>query len=592
MRILSLLLGAIATLSAADPLVSFDLDLTNRSDDSFHVVCTINTPPSGPVVFHMAATVPGTYEVQNWGKAVLAFNAYASDGSELAVEHSDTNTWSIAEGARLARLVYRVDDSLDSDAVSTWAMADTDFSDDGATIQPFGVFGWFDHLREAQYQATYRLPSGWTMASALDLVPVEGGMQSVATDFDTFVDAPLLAGALDSTMVTIGGCEVVIARSSPLGELSPMTSAILRREIEPILKATETFLGHLPAKRYAFLMRGADRSLEQCGALEHLTSSFYYMPDITPASEIAHMAAHEFFHIVTPLNIRSEIIAHFNFATPTPSQHLWLYEGVTEYCAHLISVRGGLIDEITFANRLRSKFSEAAPHQWDLPLTELSLGCYGEHHPEYVNIYAKGALVACAFDLALRRQRPEHGLRELLLDLLANYSAKKPFSEDTFLADLVARTSPDIQDFIDRHIRGGEMPDYAELFALVGYEFVADGGPWINTRWPTLIPLDDGGIGLWADTGMPLPRGFTAADRVIAVDGSAVASTHLPALAKNAAALQDRDIVTFTVHRLDGDHEIKLRAKAGNDQGPYRLRSLPVLTAEQFARRRAWLLTN
>ena len=39
---------------------------------------------------------------------------------------------------------------------------------------------------------------------------------------------------------------------------------------------------------------------------------------------VTDMAAHEFFHIVTPLNIHSEIIEHFNFATPTPSQHLWL----------------------------------------------------------------------------------------------------------------------------------------------------------------------------------------------------------------------------------------------------------------------------
>ena len=54
------------------------------------------------------------------------------------------------------------------------------------------------------------------------------------------------------------------------------------------------------------------------------------------------IAAHEFFHIVTPLNIHSEIIEHFNFVTPVPSQHLWLYEGTTEWAAHAMQLRAGL----------------------------------------------------------------------------------------------------------------------------------------------------------------------------------------------------------------------------------------------------------
>ena len=54
---------------------------------------------------------------------------------------------------------------------------------------------------------------------------------------------------------------------------------------------------------------------------------------------VTDIAAHEFFHIVTPLNIHSEIIEHFNFVTPVPSQHLWLYEGTTEWAAHAMQFR-------------------------------------------------------------------------------------------------------------------------------------------------------------------------------------------------------------------------------------------------------------
>jgi predicted metalloprotease with PDZ domain len=43
---------------------------------------------------------------------------------------------------------------------------------------------------------------------------------------------------------------------------------------------------------------------------------------------------HEFFHIVTPLSIHSKEIQDFDY-NDKMSEHLWMYEGVTEYFANL-----------------------------------------------------------------------------------------------------------------------------------------------------------------------------------------------------------------------------------------------------------------
>ena len=59
--------------------------------------------------------------------------------------------------------------------------------------------------------------------------------------------------------------------------------------------------------------------------------------------QLRDFAAHEFFHIVTPLNIHSEQIQPFNFTNPEMSRHLWLYEGMTEYFAGNAQVKAGLI---------------------------------------------------------------------------------------------------------------------------------------------------------------------------------------------------------------------------------------------------------
>jgi predicted metalloprotease with PDZ domain len=53
------------------------------------------------------------------------------------------------------------------------------------------------------------------------------------------------------------------------------------------------------------------------------------------------VVSHEFFHIVTPLSIHSKEIQDFDYNDPKMSEHLWMYEGVTEYFANLSkSIKG------------------------------------------------------------------------------------------------------------------------------------------------------------------------------------------------------------------------------------------------------------
>ena len=51
------------------------------------------------------------------------------------------------------------------------------------------------------------------------------------------------------------------------------------------------------------------------------------------------IASHEFFHTVMPLALHSEEIQNYDFSNPEMSQHLWLYEGMTEYFTRLLPVK-------------------------------------------------------------------------------------------------------------------------------------------------------------------------------------------------------------------------------------------------------------
>ena len=80
-----------------------------------------------------------------------------------------------------------------------------------------------------------------------------------------------------------------------------------------MLQAAGRFLGKLPVDRYTFLYHFEDKG---AGAWEHSFSSEYVLPESpytdSVGRQVTDIAAHEFFHVVTPLNIHSEIIEHFN----------------------------------------------------------------------------------------------------------------------------------------------------------------------------------------------------------------------------------------------------------------------------------------
>src|SRR5690606_36693527 len=105
--------------------------------------------------------------------------------------------------------------------------------------------------------------------------------------------------------------------------------------------ATNKFDEGFPINRYVLLFHFEDQNV---GAWEHSYSSEYVLKE-APLNEayvslINGVAAHEIFHMITPLHLHSEVISEFNFVTPSPSQHLRLYEGLTEWSSDMVLLRG------------------------------------------------------------------------------------------------------------------------------------------------------------------------------------------------------------------------------------------------------------
>ncbi len=142
------------------------------------------------------------------------------------------------------------------------------------------------------------------------------------------------------------------------------------------------------------------------GALEHGTSSVYYLPDYgtrTYTRMLNDVVIHEFMHIYTPLSLHSNLIGDFNYRNPKMSKHLWLYEGVTEYFSLLIQMQGNLVaPEKMLQDDIRLKIAQSFRYPDSIAFTEMSANVLEKPYTKlYDQVYERGAIWLCCSILRL-----------------------------------------------------------------------------------------------------------------------------------------------------------------------------------------------
>jgi predicted metalloprotease with PDZ domain len=289
------------------------------------------------------------------------------------------------------------------------------------------------------------------------------------------VDSPILLGRLTDARVMVTGVPVEIYTYSKTDRIR---SSQLLAAMNDMLQAAGRFLGKLPVDRYTFLYHFEDKS---AGAWEHSLSSEYALQESEFTDSVGRyvtdIAAHEFFHVVTPLNIHSEVIEHFNFVTPVPSQHLWLYEATTEWAAQAMQLRSGLKSTDEYLKKMISKMkTDRAAFDSTYSLKELALTSYSDSGArQYANIYFRGALTMGLLDIRLLElSKGERGLQDLVSDLARRYGKRRAFPESSFVDTLVAMTYPEVADFFARYIFESEKLPIKEYYAKLGIRLIED----------------------------------------------------------------------------------------------------------------------
>lgn len=469
--------------SAENSPVRTTINLNAVVDDKVPVTIDPGAFTSDMVTFFIPETVPGTYSIDNYGKFIEGFRALDYDGNELPVSRRNDNSWDISRGKALDKVTYLVNDTYDTEN----EVRDPVFSPAGTNIVAgksfmlnlHGFVGYFDGYMEIPYELNILVPEGLSAATSLRRMADEGkqgpGDMFLASRYFEVIDNPILYAQPNTISFQINDINVHLSVYSPNGQYK---AADLRERMQSMMAGQKAFLGVINStKEYNILLYLSSLDKDDArgfGALEHHTSTVVVLPEQIPKETLEQsmvdVVSHEFFHIVTPLNVHSREVHYFDFNNPKMSGHLWMYEGTTEYFSILFQINQGLIDEEEFYQRVAAKIENARIYNDSMSFTTMSRNVLENPYKQnYANVYEKGALINMSLDILLRElSNGEKGVLWLMKELSETYDASKPFEDDALIDEIVAMTYPEVRTFFEKHVIGNTPIDYKEYLAKVG----------------------------------------------------------------------------------------------------------------------------
>ncbi|NMH29445.1 M61 family metallopeptidase [Flavobacterium silvaticum] len=554
------------------------IDLNNVTNDKVQVTLDAPKMKSDKAVFHIPKTVPGTYSTDNYGKYIDDLKAFDSKGKALETKKTDDNSWEISGAKKLAKVTYLVNDTYDiEDEHDIFSPAGTNI-DAGKNfmLNMHGFVGYFQGLDQLPYEVTITHPA--TLWGATSLTDDDSSDTKDLFKYSRYFevgDHPIMYSKPDYVTFKAGDMEILLAVYSPNGAF---TAESLKPELERTMQAQKKFLGNVNStKKYAVLLYMSDMTKPDAqgfGALEHHTSTTVVFPEAMPKDQLLpaliDTVSHEFFHIVTPLTVHAEQIQYFDYADPKMSEHLWMYEGVTEYFANLFQVNQGLISEDDFFDRMAGKIDHASKMNDTMSFTQMSANVLVEpYKAQYLNVYEKGALIGMCIDIIIReKSNGQRGILDLMQKLSREYGMDKPFKDADLFGKITSLTYPEVGEFLKTYVAGTTPINYDEFFAKVGVTkstrkvpgnvFIKGQQPLITVNPTTKEIIMIEGI---EQTDFMKSLGLKGGDILVSVNGTAYNLDNIYDMLMGSQSWKEDDDITMVVKRGGTESTLKGKVK-------------------------------
>lgn len=465
-----------------NPILDYRVQPLSTGAHVFGVELRIAPPPPGDLILSLPAWIPGSYLIRNFARHIIRLSASDPEG-DLPVEKRDKQTWFLAHRGLPVSLHWQV---------YAW-----DGSVRGAYLDDRR--GYFNGpclflavrgLERLPCRVEILPPEGpaygdWRLATSLRPLAAEpfafGTYQ--ADDYEDLIDHPVEMG----TFSLIHFHVLNVPHWLALTGRHRADEARLQADLSRICATQAAIFGELPLDRYLFL---AQVTADGYGGLEHrFSTSLLCARGELPAPGLGQptpdyqrflgLCSHEYFHLWHVKRIRPRAFLEQGLEREVHTRLLWVFEGITSYYDDLTLARSGCIDEAAYLGLLAEAITRVlrTPGRLVQTLAESSFDAWtkfyqpDENSPNtLVSYYAKGALMALALDLLIRRDTGgAKSLDDVMRALWERHGRTGiGLEERGFEALAMAVTGLDLTDFFRQALDSTADLDLAPLLAELG----------------------------------------------------------------------------------------------------------------------------
>ncbi|MDF0605093.1 PDZ domain-containing protein [Neisseriaceae bacterium TC5R-5] len=571
--------------------VSYTLSPRSPEAHLFDITVTVLQPAQTGQIFSLPAWIPGSYMIREFSKHIVTMRA-ESAGQAVTLIQLSKNSWQAAPCKAAITLHYQVY-AFDLSVRGAYLDSTRGFYNGSSVF--LAVSGYEQESCTVRIlPATGKPYADWKVATSLAAIDIKkktGFGTYQAANYEELIDHPVELGEFEHLSFKACGVEhELVVAGRHRADLKRLV-----RDIKKICEYQITLFGKpAPFTRYVFMLFVGHNIY---GGLEHRNSTALMAnrddlpaPGAKDISEgylkLLGLISHEYFHSWNVKRIKPAAFTPYKLNQEAYTRLLWAFEGITSYYDDLILARCGLIDEQRYLTLLAETISsvQRGPGRLKQNLEQSSFEAWTKYYRQdenspnsLVSYYTKGALVALALDLYIRRESQN----KLSLDDVMRAIWQKYLDDGKGLAEqeweqLASEiTGLNLSAFFEQALRSTQDLPLTELLASQGITMhfaparkQADrGGITSSTENRTPLPslgikasLETQGLRLIHvyDGGAGQQAGLAGGDTIVALD-------NLKAVDLDQLLCRYRigDEVKLHFFRRDELHTVKVRLQAG-----------------------------
>jgi predicted metalloprotease with PDZ domain len=589
---LAALILLVATSASGQSLEPIRYTLSFPAPHSHYLEVEASYPTGGraQIDLMMAVWTPGSYMIREYERHVDGLTVMSS-GKRLDVEKTRKNRWrAMTGGATSVQVRYRVY-AHEMSVRTNWV------DEELAVINGAPTFiTLVEQPSRRPHEVRVVLPPTWSRSLSA-LPPGRSENTYVASDYDTLVDSPILAGSPSIYEFAIQGKPHYLVNFRERGIWNGQQAV---RDLARAADAIASFWGDMPFDRfYFFNVIGGVRN-----GLEHKQSALLNTPRNSTRERDEYLAwlslaSHEYFHAWSGKRLHPVELGPFDYENEVYTRALWFVEGVTDYYSELFLWRAGVATAEEFLSALSAtvRALQTTPGRLEQSVERASYDAWIEYYRAdenspntAISYYTKGAVVGFLLDARIRQATEgSRSIDDVMRVLYKRFSGDVGYTSSdlrTAVVEVVGRQAEtDFRNWLHTVLETTEELDYRDALAWFGLRMAA---PAVAPRsWLGIVTRSQNDRAMVSEVRRGSPAasaGISLLDEIVAINGEPVSAEQFTA---NIQQFSPQTRVSLTIVRAETTRQIDV--VLGTDPGyGWELTGLSAPSREQIQHFDAW----